>query len=98
MINPSDVTIEMKHLGKWPKLALVSGVVGLLITAALYFLVDNKNGIFFRGYLVGFTFWFNMAAGALFWLLVQHLAGGNWGVMIRRVAEAGAADGETDGT
>lgn len=86
----TDLKIDMKQLGKLPKLALVIGVVGLLLTAVSYFVVGNELGIFYRGYLVGFMFWFNLAAGSLFWLMVQHLAGGSWGVMIRRVVEAGA--------
>jgi hypothetical protein len=85
-----DLKISFNQLGKAPKLALIAAVAGLLATVAGFFLSGNEHGLFFRAYLVGFMFWFNMAAGCLFWLMVQHLSGGAWGVMIRRVVEAGA--------
>lgn len=83
-----DLTVKTSDLGKWPKLALMGGAAGLIVTALC--LVFVKPELFFRSYLVGFMFWFNMAAGCLFWLMVQHLSGGGWGIMIRRVIEAGA--------
>ena len=88
----NQYSIKTSDLGKWPKLALVGGVVGFVLIIALLLLVqgDFQKGLYFRSYLVGFIFWFNMAAGCLFWLMVQHLSGGAWGVMIRRITEAGS--------
>jgi hypothetical protein len=83
-----NLSVTTADLGKWPKLGLVVGAVGLVLTALCFFLL--KHELFFRAYLVGFMFWFNMAAGCLFWLMVQHLSGGAWGIMIRRVIEAGS--------
>jgi len=85
-----DLKIELSHLGKWPKLALVGGVIGVILTIIGYFLLGEHHDLFYRSYLVGFMLWFNMAAGCIFWLMVQHLSGGAWGVMIRRVVEAGS--------
>ena len=90
MSEARDLKIEVNQLGKWPKLALMAAVIGMIGTVIGYFLMGEDHGLFFRAYLVGFMFWFNMAAGCLFWLMVQHLSGGAWGVMIRRVVEAGA--------
>src|SRR5260370_29084123 len=43
---------------------------------------------FFHAYLVGFIFWAGIALGTSALLMLQHLTGGVWGVVIRRVLEA----------
>jgi len=65
--------------------ALIVGVVGLVVLLAGLF-VDRK--LFFQAYLVGFTFWSGIAVGSLALLMLQHLTGGGWGLVIRRVLEA----------
>ena len=45
---------------------------------------------FFRAYLVAYNFWLGVALGCLVLLMVQHLTGGAWGLLLRRVLEAGA--------
>src|SRR2546426_6457531 len=65
--------------------ALVVGVVFL----ALFFLgalVDRAQ--FFHSYLVGYLFWTGLAVGSLALLMLQHLTGGGWGLVIRRALEA----------
>lgn len=44
---------------------------------------------FFESYLYGFLFWLGVALGCLILLLLQNIAGGPWGAMIRRPLEAG---------
>lgn len=89
--KPEEFKMESNKLGSVPKFALGAAVIGLLATVVAYFMQRNgQQDFFYRSYLIGFLFWFNMAAGCLFWLMVQHLSGGAWGVMLRRVAEAGA--------
>jgi hypothetical protein len=44
---------------------------------------------FFRSYLVAFLFWIGITLGCLALLMVQHLTGGNWALVIRRILEAG---------
>src|SRR6266571_7459650 len=65
--------------------ALIAGVVlsVLLIIGAF---VDRAQ--FFHAYLVGFVFWIGITLGSLALLMLQHLTGGVWGLMIRRVLEA----------
>ena len=65
--------------------ALIAGVVlsALLIIGAF---VDRAQ--FFHAYLVGFVFWIGITLGSLALLMLQHLTGGAWGVVIRRVLEA----------
>jgi hypothetical protein len=43
---------------------------------------------FFRSYLLGFVFWVGVSVGCLAILMLQHLSGGGWGVVIRRILEA----------
>ncbi len=45
---------------------------------------------FFRSYLVAFLFWLGITLGCLALLMVQHLTGGNWALVIRRILEAGS--------
>lgn len=65
--------------------ALIVGVVFtvLLIIGAF---IDRKQ--FFQAYLVGFIFWAGITLGSLALLMLQHLTGGTWGLVIRRVLEA----------
>src|SRR3989442_9142660 len=70
---------------RWQQLGLIAGVVFLMILAAGAFL-DRPQ--FFRSYLYGFTFWVGISVGSLALLMLQHLTGGGWGLVIRRVLEA----------
>jgi hypothetical protein len=69
----------------WQQLALLVGGVFLIILLAGAFL-DRLQ--FFRSYLYGFTFWVGISVGSLALLMLQHLTGGGWGFVIRRVLEA----------
>lgn len=68
---------------KWLMLALV-GFAGL----GAGYIFDKQH--FFLSYLVGYMFWLNVALGMLGLLMIQHLSGGAWGVVSRRIFEAGA--------
>lgn len=65
--------------------ALIVGIVftGLLLAGAF---INRPQ--FFRSYLIGVLFWTGVALGALALLMLQHLTGGDWGLVIRRVLEA----------
>jgi hypothetical protein len=66
----------------------VALAVGLLFTLALLLGAVLSPGHFFHGYLVGFIFWTGITVGSLALLMLQHLTGGAWGLVIRRVLEA----------
>jgi hypothetical protein len=70
---------------RWQQFGLIAGVLFLMILAAGAFL-DRQQ--FFRSYLYGFTFWVGISVGSLALLMLQHLTGGGWGFVIRRVLEA----------
>lgn len=44
---------------------------------------------FFSSYLLSYMFWLGLAVGCLALLMLHHLVGGRWGVLIRRLLEAG---------
>jgi hypothetical protein len=67
------------------RVALVVGIAGLLVFGAGAFF-DREQ--FWRSYLVAYLFWVGIAVGSLALLMLQHLTGGGWGLVIRRVLEA----------
>jgi hypothetical protein len=67
--------------------ALIAGVAGLLLTGLGAALNLDQ---FFRSYLLGFLFWTGVGVGCICILLIHHLTGGWWGLVIRRLLEAGA--------
>lgn len=79
---PSEANFKVTNFGKLPKMALLLAVIGLVATAISYFVYGQHHPEgFYRSYLIGFMFWFNMGAGCLFWLMIQHLSGGHWGLL-----------------
>jgi len=65
--------------------SLVLGVifsVGALIGA--YFQPD----VFIRGYLISFMAWLGVTLGSMAILMLRHLTGGGWGMVIRRIMGA----------
>ena len=63
-------------------------LVGLLFSALFLAGLFIDRAQFFHAYLVGFVFWAGITLGSLALLMLQHLTGGAWGVVIRRVLEA----------
>jgi hypothetical protein len=62
--------------------------VGALFMAILIvgFLLDRAQ--FFHSYLFAFAFWVGISVGSLALLMLQHMTGGGWGLVIRRALEA----------
>lgn len=72
------------EVANYQRRALIVGVVFL----AIFLLVSRNPERLFQGYLVGFLFWTGITVGCLGLLLLQNLAHGAWGLVIRRVLEA----------
>jgi len=66
------------------RFALFLGVVGLLFMVVGLFLDRDQ---FFQSYLLGYIFWVLAALGSLSILMIHHVAGGKWGLMIQRFLE-----------
>jgi hypothetical protein len=83
-------TAEVSTGPHWDRLqrgALIVGVVGLLL-CAVGALVSPEH--FFRSYLTAYNFWLAVGLGCLVVLMIQHLTGGAWGILLRRVLESGS--------
>ena len=64
-------------------------VVGLGATAVSLVAGIFAPAAFLHAYLVGFLFWIGLGLGCLALLMLHHLVGGAWGLVIRRMLEAG---------
>jgi hypothetical protein len=68
------------------RMGMIAAVVGLVLV--LVGIATAGMERFYQAYLVAYTFWLGVALGSLALLMVQHLSGGAWGVVIRRPLEA----------
>jgi len=73
------------ELDRFRKRILTLGIIGVVLSVAAA-LFDHT--VFFRSYLLAFMFWAGIALGSLAILMVQHMSGGAWGIMIRRILES----------
>lgn len=73
------------ELGRVSMRALIVGVIFTVVFIIGLF-VDRAQ--FFHAYLVGYIFWIGITLGSLALLMLQHLTGGAWGLVLRRALEA----------
>ncbi|PYX99370.1 MAG: hypothetical protein DMG64_19645 [Acidobacteria bacterium] len=69
-------------------------IVGGLFTILLIigaFVTPHGYDHFLSAYLAGFVLWTGASLGCMALLMVNHLSAGKWGLIIRRILEAGAA-------
>src|ERR687898_663365 len=84
-VTPTDVPA----LGRLQQGALIIGVIGLV--AGILGAITNRDQ-FFQSWLIGFLFCLGLTLGSLGLLMLQHLSGGQWGMVGRRVFEAASAN------
>ncbi|MDO8795237.1 MAG: hypothetical protein Q7J25_11520 [Vicinamibacterales bacterium] len=65
--------------------AFAAGAAGLAL-CGLGFAIDRDQ--FFRAYLIAYLFWLGVPLGSMALMMVHHMSGGAWGVVIRRIFEA----------
>ncbi|MBZ5641325.1 MAG: hypothetical protein LAO19_01070 [Acidobacteriia bacterium] len=82
----TDTRNDSLNLNRLPMQLAGAGAVLLAVCAAAGF-ADRAD--FFRSYLVAYLFWIGITLGCLAVLMVQHLTGGQWALVIRRILEAG---------
>jgi hypothetical protein len=73
---------EADNIGR--NLFLLGGVA--FIATCLGLLIDSKQ--FFFSYLVAYVFWVTLGLGGLFFVLLNHLTGSVWCVVLRRITES----------
>jgi hypothetical protein len=84
MSEPLNGALQAR-LDRLGRAGAIAGVAGLVLGGLGGLLVP---GAFFRGYLIGFMFVAGLTLGALAILMLHHLTGGAWGLVVRRVFEA----------
>lgn len=67
--------------------AMIAGLAGVAVTAAGAFVDPDR---FFQSYLLAYLFWLAAAMGGLALTMLQHMTGGRWGLVLRRIFEAAA--------
>ncbi|PYR65118.1 MAG: hypothetical protein DMF88_20940 [Acidobacteria bacterium] len=65
--------------------SLVIGVAALVLCAIGFFINRDQ---FFRAWLIGYMLWLGVALGSMGLMMIHHLSGGGWGMVVRRVWEA----------
>ncbi len=79
------VITDVPALARLERLSLVVGAIGLL-GGGVGALTNHEQ--FFRSWLIGFLFCLGLSLGSLALLMLQHMSGGQWGLVGRRVFEA----------
>jgi hypothetical protein len=84
-MNTHAVNTEVPALARLQQRALIVGVLGL--AAGALGALQNPDQ-FLRSWLIGFLFCLGLSLGSLALLMLQHMSGGQWGLVGRRVFEA----------
>jgi hypothetical protein len=82
-----DVQLPDSELQQYGTRCLTVGVIGLVVSAIGAF---SNAEQFFRSYLQAYLFWLGIALGSLAIVMLHHLSGGAWGLVIRRLLESGS--------
>jgi len=77
-------TYKFTDKGNFSRISLLIGILGLILSAIGLF-VDRSR--FFQSWLISFSFWFSIALGGLFMVMLHHLVGAVWSVVLRRIEE-----------
>ena len=80
------LTTDSPAIARLQQRALVIGLVGLIAGGVGAVLQPDQ---LLPSLLIGFLFCLGLSMGSLSLLMVQHLTGGQWGLVARRVYEAG---------
>jgi hypothetical protein len=80
-------TIDSAGIGRLRQRGLVVAVAGLVVGGIG---VALQPGQFLPSWLIGFLFCTGLSLGCLALLMLQHMTGGQWGLVTRRLYEAGS--------
>lgn len=86
--NTLDLTaIDTPGIERLQRNGMIVGVAGAVIGGLGVVLQPDQ---FMPSWLIGFLFTFGMSMGCLALLMLQHMTGGQWGLVSRRIFEAGS--------
>ena len=80
-----DATLQWPEIKQLRRHAALVGGIALLVCLIGGFADPER---FFRSYLFAYVYWAGIAIGSLAIIMLHHLSGGGWGMMIRRLLEA----------
>jgi hypothetical protein len=78
--QPPDTINGLQRFG------MGAALVGVVLSIVGVVMAGQEK--FFQAYLVAYVFWIGIVLGSMALLMIQHLSGGAWGVVIRRPLEA----------
>ncbi len=87
MTTNALTTIDTAGIGVLRQRALIVGAIGAVIGGIGVALHPDQ---FMPSWLIGFLFFTGMSLGCLALLMLQHMSGGQWGLVSRRIFEAGS--------
>src|SRR5215207_7805264 len=80
-------TIDRAGIGVLQRRALIAGAIGAVVGGLGVVLHPDQ---FMPSWLIGFLFCTGLSLGCLALLMLQHMTGGKWGLVGRRIFEAGS--------
>ncbi|MBK5255485.1 MAG: hypothetical protein JJE39_05580 [Vicinamibacteria bacterium] len=84
LVSPApDVPVPVTSLRR------IAGFVALVASAVVLTGYSNPRQLL-QSYLPAFLLWTGVSIGCLSMLMIQHQSGGHWGILLRRLLEAGA--------
>jgi hypothetical protein len=86
-ISPTLTTTDSAGIGRLRQRGLVVAVAGLVVGGIGVALQPDQ---FMPSWLIGFLFCTGLSLGCLALLMLQHMTGGQWGLVTRRIYEAGS--------
>ena len=91
MAELNDATLATRPTAELARLrgrAFVLAVIGVLVGVVGFIADPNASSVIMQSYLIAYMFWLGITLGSLAVLMIQHLTGGAWGLVSRRVLEA----------
>ena len=80
-----DAMLSSHQLLRLQQRAFMTGIFALMLCGAGAFANPTQ---FFHSYLFAYVYWSGIPIGALAIIMLHHLTGGAWGLVIRRILEA----------
>ena len=78
-------TYKLTDIKGFENKLLIAGILVTILSGIGYF-IDSAQ--FFMSYLVAWIFWVSIGLGALFFVMLNHLTGAVWSVVLRRLTES----------
>ncbi len=86
MATNALTTVDSAGIDRLQQRGMIAAVAGLVAGAIGVFLQPDQ---FAPSWLIGFLFCTGLSCGCLALLMLQHMSGGQWGLVTRRIFEAG---------